>query len=128
MPYAAIVAKPLRRLCSGIGFDHVNCYHDDLLLARLTNFCRKTRSPRVRPFPYGRGSDAKSRSINEVIRAPTVREGLLRLNTAVSRQKLTIQPRISKGTCPSAEWLVSQHFSVALCPGGNARLYSQWLR
>ena len=26
MPYAAIVAKPLRRLCSRIGFDHVNCY------------------------------------------------------------------------------------------------------
>jgi hypothetical protein len=26
MPYAAIVAKPLRLLCSRIGFDHVNCY------------------------------------------------------------------------------------------------------
>src|ERR1019366_9219034 len=29
MPYAAIVAKPLRLLCSRIGFDHVNCYQMD---------------------------------------------------------------------------------------------------
>src|SRR5450759_978247 len=56
--------------------------------ARLASFCRETRFPRVRPLPDGRGSDAKSHSINEVIRATTVREGLLRLSTAVSRQKL----------------------------------------
>src|ERR1035438_7165253 len=36
----------------------------------------------------GRGSDAKSRSINEVIRAPTVGEGLLRHRKVVLRQKL----------------------------------------
>ena len=30
--------------------------------------------PRVRPLPHGRGSDAKSRRVNEAIRATTVRE------------------------------------------------------
>src|ERR1039457_6904985 len=56
--------------------------------ARPASFCRKTRFPPARPLPDGRGSDAKSRSINEVIRAPTVREGLLRHRNVVSRQKL----------------------------------------
>src|ERR1019366_10532413 len=37
---------------------------------------------------YGRGSDVKSCSFNHAIGAPTVREGLLRRRTAVSRQKL----------------------------------------
>src|ERR1017187_2248751 len=55
----------------------------------LASFCRETRFPRVRTLPNGRGSDSKSRSFNETIRAPTVREGLLRRRMAVSRQKLT---------------------------------------
>src|ERR1039457_2912877 len=55
---------------------------------RLASFCRETRFPRVRTLPNGRGSDSKSRSFNETIRAPTVREGLLRRRMAVSRQKL----------------------------------------
>ena len=49
---------------------------------------RETRSLRKRPLPNGRGSDSKSRILNETIRAPTVREGLLRCCTVVSRQKL----------------------------------------
>src|ERR1035441_5920839 len=40
------------------------------------------------PLRYGRGSDRKSRSVNETIRATTVREWLLRRRTTVSRQKL----------------------------------------
>jgi hypothetical protein len=54
----------------------------------LASFCRETRSLCERPLPNRRGSDAKSRSFNDAIGAPTVREGLLRRRTAVSRQKL----------------------------------------
>src|ERR1017187_9431693 len=54
----------------------------------LISFCRETRSLSERPLPNGRGSDAKSRTVNDAIGAPTVREGLLRRRTAVSRQKL----------------------------------------
>src|ERR1019366_3374345 len=53
----------------------------------LVSFCRETRAPRARPLPHGRGSDGKSRIINDAIRAPTVREGLLHSRTPVSRQK-----------------------------------------
>src|ERR1017187_5872089 len=56
----------------------------------LVSFCRETRFPRVRTLPNGRGSDSKSRSFNETIRAPTVREGLLHRRMAVSRRKLAI--------------------------------------
>jgi hypothetical protein len=54
----------------------------------LNSLCREIRSLRLRPLPNGRGSDRKSRIIKDAIGAPTVREGLLRRRTAVSRQKL----------------------------------------
>ena len=39
------------------------------LLALLTSFCRETQFRRARPLPHGRGSDPKSCSVNETIRA-----------------------------------------------------------
>jgi hypothetical protein len=43
----------------------------------VVSFCRETRSSHVRPLPNGRGSDKKSRCVNETIRAATVRERCL---------------------------------------------------
>src|ERR1035438_9991895 len=63
----------------------------------LATFCRETRSPRVKPLPDGRGSDQKSRVVNEAIRATTVREWLLLRHTAFSRQKLADRPKSIPG-------------------------------
>jgi glutamine synthetase len=44
---------------------------ESVLESSLSHGCRETRSSRVRPLPNGRGSDKKSRSVNETIRAAT---------------------------------------------------------
>ncbi len=59
-----------------------------IISPRQARFCCETRSPLVTPPPNARGSDKKSRSVSETIRATAVRSFLLLRCTAVSRQIL----------------------------------------
>src|ERR1035438_7368341 len=51
---------------------------------------RQTGSPRVKPLPNGRGSDAMFQSVHEAVGATTVREWLLFRRTAILRQLLAL--------------------------------------